>query len=130
MRDPGNEVAIASEIGQKHEIINVMDSQLLGQCYDEILDCKQSLFSSKFRGEKRKTSNRAIEPFSCFERDVRTAMPRGAYTTSGSRHCRSHITLTVTLAHSFVSRSSPRFSRKRETARSLTKFMINHRLDA
>ena len=33
----------------------------------------------------------------------------------------SHITLTVlvTLARSFVLRSSPRFSRKRETARSL-----------
>ena len=44
-----------------------------------------------------------------------------AHTTSGSRHRCSNITLTVlvTLACSFVLRSSPRFSRKRETARSL-----------
>ena len=41
------------------------------------LDCEHSLFSSKMRGEQLKT------------------------TTSGSRHRRSHITLTVTLASLF-----------------------------
>ena len=60
------------------------------------LDCEQSLFSSKIHGEEHKTSKHV------------SVIP----------HHRSQVTLTVTIAL----RSSPQFSRKRETARSLCCF--------
>ena len=72
-------------------------------------DCEQSLFFSKIRGEERKTSSRASVPGSVtYERRYR-----------GTLVARASEKLTVTLARSFVLRSSPQFSRKRETAHSL-----------
>ena len=86
------------------------------------IDCEQSLFSSKIRGKECKTSSCASVPVCVtYERRCPEALVVlvDADTTSGSRHRCSHITLTVTLARSFILCSSPRFSRKRETARSL-----------
>ena len=72
-------------------------------------DCEQSLFSSKIRGEERKTSSRASVPGSVtYDQRYRETLV-----------ARASEKLTVTLASSFVVRSSPQFSRKRETARSL-----------
>ena len=72
------------------------------------LDCEKSLICPKFRGEERNTSERRV---------VSVRAPRAA--SSDIAACLSHVKLTVTLARSFVLRSSHGFSRKREISRSL-----------
>jgi len=70
------------------------------------IDCEQSLFSAKIRGEERKTSKRASVTS---EWRVLAASPLAARTSRSQS--RSHVLLFCVLPH--------RFSRKRETARSL-----------
>ena len=66
------------------------------------LDCEQCLFSSKIRGEEGKTSKCA------------------SVSVSGSRHCRSYVTLTSRSHATDLFCVLPYgFSRKRDTARSL-----------
>ena len=57
---------------------------------EHLLDCEQSVFSSKFRGEERKTSNRACVTVTW---DLRAVMSPPALATGGSRlvrHAHSH----------------------------------------
>ena len=81
-----------------------------------VLDCEQSLFSSKIRGKERKTRKHA---------SVTVSVTPNAHATSGSRHRRSQVTLTVTLAGYLFCVLSHGFSRKRETAGSLGLFTMS-----